>query len=104
MAVKLKVNKDVCIGCGACVGALPDAFTFDADLFASVGLTARIAFVGNIVTGMACGAGSNVVYDILKAISGGVKKTENEYFMQKDLTGIDPGYEDPYTDTDEGMM
>ena len=31
MAVKLKVNKDVCIGCGACVGALPEAFTFDAE-------------------------------------------------------------------------
>lgn len=29
MAVKLKVNKDACIGCGACVGAFPDAFTFD---------------------------------------------------------------------------
>ncbi len=31
MAVKLKVNKDTCIGCGACIGAYPDAFTFDAD-------------------------------------------------------------------------
>ena len=31
MAVKLKVNKDVCIGCGACVGAFPEAFTFDAE-------------------------------------------------------------------------
>ena len=29
MAVKLKVNKDTCIGCGACVGALPEAFAFD---------------------------------------------------------------------------
>lgn len=29
MASKLKVNKDACIGCGACVGALPEAFTFD---------------------------------------------------------------------------
>ena len=31
MAVKLKVNKDACIGCGACVGAFPEAFTFDND-------------------------------------------------------------------------
>ena len=29
MAVKLKVNKDICIGCGACVGAFPDSFTLD---------------------------------------------------------------------------
>jgi len=31
MAAKLKVNKDACIGCGACVGAFADAFVFDND-------------------------------------------------------------------------
>ena len=31
MAVKLKVNKDACIGCGACVGAYPECFAFDND-------------------------------------------------------------------------
>jgi len=31
MAVKLKVNKDTCIGCGACVGAFPELFVFDND-------------------------------------------------------------------------
>ncbi len=31
MAAKLKVNKELCIGCGACVTAFPDAFVFDND-------------------------------------------------------------------------
>lgn len=28
---KAKVNKDLCIGCGACTGICPDVFTFDDD-------------------------------------------------------------------------
>lgn len=31
MAEKLTVNKEVCLGCGACVGAYGDAFKFDDD-------------------------------------------------------------------------
>lgn len=26
-----KVNKDLCIGCGMCVGVAPDTFSFDDD-------------------------------------------------------------------------
>lgn len=29
MAKKLKVNADACIGCGLCIGQLPDVFAFD---------------------------------------------------------------------------
>lgn len=36
MAVKLKVNKEKCICCGACVGNYPDAFEFDSEGKASV--------------------------------------------------------------------
>ncbi len=36
MAVKLKVNKDACVGCGLCVGSYSDVFTFDADNKAEV--------------------------------------------------------------------
>lgn len=28
---KAKVNKDLCIGCGACVGMVPDVFDFGED-------------------------------------------------------------------------
>lgn len=31
MAKKLKVNKDICIGCGACVSAFPESFAFGDD-------------------------------------------------------------------------
>jgi len=31
MAVKLKINKDNCIGCGACVGVNPEAFVLNND-------------------------------------------------------------------------
>lgn len=36
MAVKVKVNKDACIGCGLCVGSYPEAFEFDAEGKATV--------------------------------------------------------------------
>ena len=36
MAKKLKVNKDVCIGCGLCVSTYPEAFAFDDDGKATV--------------------------------------------------------------------
>ncbi len=36
MAVKLTVNKDLCVGCGLCVGSYSDVFTFDADNKAEV--------------------------------------------------------------------
>ena len=29
--MKLKVNKDLCIGCGACAAVCPDCFEFDDD-------------------------------------------------------------------------
>lgn len=29
--MKAKVNKDLCISCGACVGIAPDVFTFGDD-------------------------------------------------------------------------
>lgn len=29
--MKATVNKDLCIGCGACTGVCPDVFTFDDD-------------------------------------------------------------------------
>lgn len=31
MEVKLKVNKDACVGCGLCVGTFPEVFEFDDD-------------------------------------------------------------------------
>jgi len=34
--MKLKVNKDLCIGCGACQGVCPDVFEIGDDGFASV--------------------------------------------------------------------
>ena len=29
--IKFKVNKEVCIGCGACISACPEYFEFDED-------------------------------------------------------------------------
>ena len=34
--MKLKVNKDICIGCGACQAVCPDAFEIDDDGLAKV--------------------------------------------------------------------
>ena len=34
--MKVKVNKDKCIGCGQCVSICEDVFTFDDDNFATV--------------------------------------------------------------------
>ncbi|UCH12314.1 MAG: ferredoxin [Candidatus Omnitrophota bacterium] len=31
MAFKVEIDKDACIGCGACVAACPDNFEMDAD-------------------------------------------------------------------------
>ena len=31
MAKKLKVNKDICLGCGACAGSYPTVFVLDAE-------------------------------------------------------------------------
>lgn len=31
MATKLKVNKDICLGCGACVAAFPESFAIQDD-------------------------------------------------------------------------
>lgn len=32
--MKVKVNQDVCIGCGACVGICPEVFSFNDDGYA----------------------------------------------------------------------
>ena len=32
--MKVKVNQDACIGCGACVGICPDVFSFNDDGYA----------------------------------------------------------------------
>jgi len=29
MPIKVKVDSDVCVGCGLCVGSFPDTFEFD---------------------------------------------------------------------------
>ncbi len=34
--MKVKVNKNACIGCGACTGICPDVFLFDDDGLAKV--------------------------------------------------------------------
>lgn len=37
MAKKVTVNKDLCIGCGLCVGSLPSVFSFDDEGKAAAG-------------------------------------------------------------------
>lgn len=34
--MKARVNKDMCIGCGACVATCPDVFDFNDDGYAEV--------------------------------------------------------------------
>lgn len=31
MAVKVKVNSDLCIGCGLCIASYPESFEFDGE-------------------------------------------------------------------------
>lgn len=46
------------------------AFTYSADLFAALGMTASIPHVGIILTGVLTAGGSNIVFDIINRIRG----------------------------------
>ena len=47
------------------------AIAFNADIFASFGFASTIPYVGHVLTGILCGGGSNVVYDVIRRIQGG---------------------------------
>ena len=47
------------------------AIAFDADIFASFGFASTIPYVGHVLTGILCGGGSNIVYDVIHRIQGG---------------------------------
>ena len=41
------------------------ALTFNADIFAVIGIPAKIPYIGCVLTGILCGRGSNYIYDIV---------------------------------------
>ena len=46
------------------------AIAFNADIFVACGYESSIPAIGQILTGILCGGGSNVVYDVVKRIRG----------------------------------
>ena len=54
MAIKLKINRDACIGCGACTAVMPDLFEIDDEGKASIkGGTVKGKFSEKIISSKA---------------------------------------------------
>jgi len=49
-------------------GGIVLAILFQVDVLASLGLTAIVPFVGQVLTGILISRGANVFYDVVKAI------------------------------------
>lgn len=43
---------------------------FDGDIFATYEMTSTIPYLGHILTGVCCGGGSSIIYDIVKGDKG----------------------------------
>ena len=54
--MKLKVNKDACIGCGLCVGSYPETFEFDEEGKATVIADMDEAVVDEAISNCPAGA------------------------------------------------
>ena len=62
------------------------AFTIGANIFESLGIVSNIPFVGEILTGILCGRGSNYIYDLMEKLTS-VPKTDEPQPMQEDSIG-----------------
>lgn len=56
---------------------------FGADVFAEGGAQAAIPYVGQILSGIICGAGSSLLHEVRDALAG-----KGEFVFQSELTGI----------------
>lgn len=65
------------------------ALTYNADLFAALGMTASIPFVGIILTGVLTAGGSNIVFDIIKRIKGKTDELAASLEIPEDETHVD---------------
>ncbi len=64
--VKLGIQKSICGEIIACmVLGVAIAFLYDLDIFSALGITARFAYVGNVLTGLVIARGSNYVFDLI---------------------------------------
>lgn len=80
------------LGTGLC-------FAFGADLFAQYGLAAAWPWAGPLLSGIICGAGSNLLHDVSDALDG------KSPYLQTGLSGISPALETSLSeDADEGVM
>ena len=64
MIPEIKDNTKVLLALTLFLG-IGSALAFNADVFAALGITARVPFVGCVLTGVLCARGSNYVYDII---------------------------------------
>lgn len=72
--VKLGLQKNLCAEIiGAFIFALLICLAYDFDLFAILGATAKVPYVGNVLTALVIGRGSNYAWDIVG------KFTESEH-------------------------
>lgn len=73
---------------------------FNADLFAQFSLPAAVPYVGTVLSGVICGAGSNLLHDAANALAG-----NDQTFLQTNHKGIRPTLETSLAeDKDEGVM
>lgn len=48
---------------------ISSAIAFNADIFAALGFASTIPFFGQVITGLVCAGGSNIVYDVVSRIA-----------------------------------
>lgn len=65
------------------------ALTYDADIFAAVGLVAKIPYMGTVLTGVLVAGGSNVIFDIVKRIQASKTETANIITDIEEVTDTD---------------
>lgn len=68
MSFKLDDNANVIYIITAALGVAVALLT-GADIFAALGISTRVPFVGQILTGVLCSRGSNYVYDVMRKLS-----------------------------------
>ncbi|HLD27593.1 MAG TPA: ferredoxin [Patescibacteria group bacterium] len=61
--MKIKINKDKCLGCGTCVALMPEVFEIDAEGKSMVKTSEGLELEQVLMTAKSCPTGAIEVYD-----------------------------------------